>query len=265
MLKIHYVKKIFIGLIAFSLISGSLLINNVYAGKGVKYKEGIVSGGATIEGKVFFKGTPPAHQVIAKDKDSEVCGTGTQVIDPWTLGSNGELLNAVVYIQDIKTGKKWLDTNFHFDQKACGFVPFISVMRNKGKLKVTNLDPIGHNVHAYEYVGKVKLSKLQPGGINMTVINIAQPNQGLTFKKKIKLRRDNQMKLECDIHNFMHGWVLALENPYYSMTKADGSFKIDNVPAGTYKVIAWHPTFGTQEQSVLVKDGTYKMKDFKFN
>ena len=39
MLKIHYVKKIFIGLIAFSLISGSLLINNVYAGKGVKYKE----------------------------------------------------------------------------------------------------------------------------------------------------------------------------------------------------------------------------------
>lgn len=255
-------RKIFIALLALFFIIG-ISSNNAFAGKGVKYKEGSVSGGGSIEGKVVFNGEKPPHMEIVKEKNPEVCGTGVRIIDPWTLGSGGELLDAVVYIQDIKTGKKWTDTNFHFDQKGCGFVPYISVMKNKSKVEVVNLDPIGHNIHTYEYMGKIQLSKLLPGGINLTILNIGQPNQGFTFKKKIKLRRDNQMKMECDIHNFMHGWMLVLENPYYSMTKADGSFKIDNVPAGTYKVIAWHPTFGTQEQKVTVSGGASQSASFE--
>ncbi len=255
-------KKFLLGFLAFFLVTGFLL-NNAFAGKGVKYKEGSVSGGGTIEGKVFFKGEKPPHIEIIKEKNPEVCGTGVRIIDPWTLGSNGELLEAVVYIQDIKTGKKWPTSDFKFDQKGCAFLPYISVMRNKKKVEVVNLDPIGHNIHTYEYMGTVQLSKLLPGGINMTILNIGQPDQGFTFKKKIKLRRDNQMKMECDIHNFMHAWMLVLENPYYSMTKEDGSFKIDNVPAGTYKVIAWHPTFGAQEQSVKVSGGASQSASFE--
>jgi hypothetical protein len=255
-------RKIFVALLALFFFIG-VTANNALAVKGVKYKEGSVSGGGSIEGKVLFKGDKPPHAEIVKEKNPEVCGTGVRIIDPWTLGSGGELLDAVVYIQDIKTGKKWPAPNYKFDQKTCAFSPYISVMRNKKKVEVVNLDPIGHNIHTYEYIGKIALSKLKPGGINMTVLNVGQPDQGFTFKKKIKLRRDNQMKMECDIHNFMHGWMLALENPYYDMTKADGTFKIDNVPAGTYKVIAWHPTFGTHEQKVTVSGGASQSATFE--
>ncbi len=260
-------RKIFISLLALFFIIG-ISTNNAFAdrtdvkaGVKIKYKEGAVSGGGTIEGKVLFKGDKPAHAEIVKEKNPEICGTGVRIIDPWTLGSNGELLDAVVYVADIKTGKKLSNTDFHFDQKGCAFVPYISVMKNKSEVEVVNLDPVGHNIHTYEYRGKIKLSKLD--GTTQTVLNVGQPNKGFTFKKKIRVKKDNQMKMECDIHNFMHGWMMVLANPYFSMTKADGSFKIDNVPAGTYKVVAWHPTFGTQEQKVTVSAGASQSASFE--
>lgn len=262
-------KKVFVGIVALLLIAG-LSANDAFAGKGVKYTEGS-GGGGSIEGTVFAKGTMPPYQEIVIEKNPDICDKpipgsnipGKRIVDPWQVGGNGELHEAVVYIQDIKTGKKWPTNSFKMDQKACSFQPYIDVMRNKKELEVVNLDPIGHNIHTYQYIGTIKKNKLEPGGINMTILNIGQPDQGFTFKKKIKLRKDNQMKLECDIHNFMHGWRLVLENPYYSETNEDGSFKIDGIPAGTYKVIAWHPTFGVQEQSITVSDGAASKASFE--
>ena len=260
-------RKMFIVLLALFLMVGFSANNaladrtDVKKGVKIKYKEGSVSGGGAIAGKVVFKGAKPAHSEIVKEKNPEVCGTGVRIIDPWTLGSGGELLDAVVYIADIKSGKAWSNTKFHFDQKGCAFVPYISVLKNKAKVEVVNLDPVGHNIHTYEYRGKIQLSKLD--GTTQTILNVGQPDQGFTFAKKIRVKKDPQMKMECDIHNFMHGWMMVLSNPYFSMTKADGSFKIDNVPAGTYKVVAWHPTFGTQEQKVTVSDGGSQSASFE--
>lgn len=243
-------KKIVSLFIAVFLMS--LPLNEVFAAsfKGVKYKEG--SGGSgSITGTVIATSTPPKMTEIVKEKNPEVCGTGIRVIDPYTIGGSGELKEAVVYIQDITSGKKWPTNDFKFDQKGCAFLPFISVMRNKKKVEVQNLDPVGHNIHTYEMVGD--LFKGKP--IKMTVLNIGQPDQGFTFKKKIKLRRDNQMKMECDIHNFMHGWMLVLENPYYQIVSEDGKYKLDGVPDGKYKVVAWHPSFGRTVQTVTVSGG----------
>ena len=47
-------------------------------------------------------------------------------------------------------------------------------------------------------------------------------------------------------------------NPYYSITGADGSFKIEGIPAGKYKVVAWHPYAGEVSAEVTIGDGEAK-------
>jgi plastocyanin len=45
----------------------------------------------------------------------------------------------------------------------------------------------------------------------------------------------------CRIHPEMEGYVVVLQNPFYAVTGADGRFKIDNVPPGSYSLGVWHP------------------------
>ncbi len=46
--------------------------------------------------------------------------------------------------------------------------------------------------------------------------------------------------VECDIHPWMNSWIWVSDNPYVAVTKADGSYSIGGLPAGTYNVIMWH-------------------------
>ena len=52
-------------------------------------------------------------------------------------------------------------------------------------------------------------------------------------------------------------------NPYYSITSADGSFKLGQVPAGKYKVTAWHPYVGQVTAEVTVSAGADAAANFE--
>ncbi|MBI4471192.1 MAG: carboxypeptidase regulatory-like domain-containing protein, partial [Acidobacteria bacterium] len=71
---------------------------------------------------------------------------------------------------------------------------------------------------------------------------------GIKFKKSTA----KVIKLECDQHNHMQNWFYRIENPYYAFSGPDGTFKIDQIPPGTYKLIAWHPILGEQEQEITI-------------
>ncbi len=52
-------------------------------------------------------------------------------------------------------------------------------------------------------------------------------------------------------------------NPYYSISGKDGSFKIDNIPAGKYKVTAWHPYVGEVTKEVTVAGGADTKQNYE--
>jgi hypothetical protein len=60
----------------------------------------------------------------------------------------------------------------------------------------------------------------------------------------------------------MHCVVLVMENPYFSMTGADGRYFITNVPPGTYKLKAWHERMPADEQVVVVPTNGVVQADF---
>ena len=53
----------------------------------------------------------------------------------------------------------------------------------------------------------------------------------------------------------MSGWIVVADDSFVVVTDETGSFKVPNVPPGTYKLEVWHEKFGTQSKEVTVKAG----------
>ncbi|MDB6126502.1 MAG: hypothetical protein JWM35_398, partial [Verrucomicrobia bacterium] len=67
----------------------------------------------------------------------------------------------------------------------------------------------------------------------------------------------------CSIHTRMHCVILVVPNPFFTTADAKGRFVIQNVPAGTYHLRAWHERLPSQVQDVTVPaEGEVKV-DFK--
>jgi len=49
--------------------------------------------------------------------------------------------------------------------------------------------------------------------------------------------------------------VKILDNGYYTITGKTGEFKIENVPAGEYPIVAWLPSGDEARGTVTVKAG----------
>jgi len=218
-----------------------------------------VSDGGAISGMVSFSGKVPKPRKKSVDKDTEVCGGGTRTYNEVNVGSGGGLAKAVVFITKIKSGKAWpaeMNNGFEVVQEKCRFVPKSFVVRRGDKLHVKNRDGVTHNVHAYEAKGKTRI----------TMFNSGQ-KAGAEFDKKIKMRRrgSHGLKLECDLHPFMHQWLFVADNPYYVVTGDDGEFSINDIPPGKYSIMAWHPVLGEKKQKVKLATDTTTKLAFEFS
>jgi plastocyanin len=198
------------------------------------YTGGDVKDGGTISGTVKFAGTAPVPKKLEVSKDKEACkGAKT---DQSLVVSGGNLVNAVVSITDIKTGKKIDAKKVTLDQKECEYHPHVLAFPVGTTVEINNPDGILHNIHSY--------SKVNPP------FNMAQPK----FKKtlEVKIEKPEAISVKCDVHGWMSGWLVATENPYVAVTDNSGSFKLTDVPAGTYNVEVWHETLGKTSQKVTV-------------
>ena len=56
--------------------------------------------------------------------------------------------------------------------------------------------------------------------------------------------------------------VLVLENPFFASTDKKGKYQIQNVPAGTYKLKAWHERLPSLTKEITVTDDGELKVDF---
>lgn len=265
------------GAIVF-ILALNLSTMDVFAGK-PKYIEEEVSSGGSISGTVKYKGPPKDVRIdLMKEKNGETCSKHPEAkdgvrFDRKILSPDGWLQNAVVFIENIEHGKTWGAsdggteggesgfTRFHF--KNCGISPPITVVRKTGKgektgnLTVTTHDGgVLHNPIGYLVSGasrKVLFNK----PLSSEVL-VADATKSL---KRFK-RKDKHFFLQCGQHNYMEAEARIVWNPYFFITDANGSFQLDEVPAGKYKVTAWHPYAGEHTQEIVVSEGTETIANF---
>ncbi len=216
-----------------AIVSAAMMSASVQA-----YEAGSVTGGGTIDGTVVYRGDVPTRTIIPT-KDVEVCGAPRE--EPVIrVGSGQGVESAVVYLADVAKGKAWPASAAkpQIDNVKCRFVPEVQVIR-AGPLDVVNSDPMLHNTHGY--YGK------------RTAFNLALPNKDQRIP--VELPRPGTVRIDCDAHGWMEGWIQAVDNPYYAVTGADGKFSITDVPPGNYKLVTMQPFIGPMEQQVTVAGG----------
>ena len=202
------------------------------------YDAGAVSSGGSISGTVKFAGTAPEPKPIEVTKDAAVCDKTPKFEESLVVGEGNGLKNVVVSITNISSGKEFGDA-MALDQKECVYTPHITLTQVGAELAILNNDGILHNIHSY--------SEANPA------FNQAQPK----FRKKLKKTFDQPevVRVECDAHGWMKGWIVVMEHPYYAVSDGSGAFTLTDVPAGEYEVKFWHETLGEAMQNVTVEAG----------
>jgi plastocyanin len=80
--------------------------------------------------------------------------------------------------------------------------------------------------------------------------------------KRVTFDKAGRVDVFCSIHSAMSCTVLVLENPFFAATDERGKYIIANVPAGTYKLKAWHKRLPPQTLDVVVPDSGDVKADF---
>lgn len=220
------------------------------------YQEVAVGNGGTITGKVSFTGKVPEPQHFQVFVDPNVCGKEQAFA---FVRVNGDALqNVVVVLEGVTQGKPFATQSTELVAKNCVYLPYVTILSKKDAggpaLKILNTDTVMHIYHAYEVVRATRRH----------LSAVALPGTASGLLDKLEVRKGNVIKIECDLHNFMHSWARIVETPYFVVVGEDGSFKIEDIPPGRYKLVAWHPTLGEQKQEVNIGSKGMTTADFTF-
>lgn len=215
----------------------TLIAAGLFALPAQAYDEMSVSDGGTITGKVVYSGPVPTRMIVVT-KDQEVCG-GIREEPQIIVGADKGTQDVFVQLVNVEKGKAWgamAAKKPVLDNVKCRFEPHVQAIR-AGAIDIINSDPVLHNTHGY--YGK------------RTAFNVALPNKDQRIEAE--LRRAGQVRVDCDAHGWMEGWIYVVDNPYYAITAADGTFTIGEIPPGDYKLVATHELTGSVDTTVTVK------------
>lgn len=202
----------------------------------------------TLKGRLVVDGAVPEPAAVNVNKDTEYCGQHTLVDETIVPGKNGGLPNAFVYLYTkrgqtvpIHPDLEEASETVVLDNKGCRFEPHALLVRTSQPFEVHNSDPgIGHNTNA---------QLLSNPAFNQTVSNDAPLK--VTFEKS----EAYPANVSCNVHPWMKAHLLIRDNPYMAVTGEDGSFEIDNIPAGPHEFIFWHESVGNLKNVALGSEG----------
>jgi len=222
------------------------------------YQDISVRDGGMLTGTVKLKGKKPAPRAfdLAKYYDHIYCGrisngSGWRLLPEFTIGEDRGVKEALIMLTGITRGKPFAVKGPGVEAINCQFKPYVTIVRDQGKIEVVNMDPVAHDIQAFE------TSESEPWR-EMFVMSLPMnpgypPNAGVQAEyhkhlsgepmvRMVQLTKGHRVfVMQCGVHEYMESWGFAVDNPYYALSDQAGRFEIDNIPPGDYKLVAWHP------------------------
>jgi plastocyanin len=154
---------------------------------------------------------------------------------------------SVVYLESAPRGafEQVEPSRAVMDQRNETFVPHVLAVTAGTVVDFPNSDRIYHNVFSLSKGARFDLGRYEAG-----------------HSKSVRFDRPGVVRVFCEIHSHMNAFILVFGHPFYAMTDSEGRYRIDNVPPGTYSVVAWNEGAPSDPRQVTVPDGAATEIDF---
>ena len=190
----------------------------------------VVTVGGTVEGQVSVE-TRPTRRL-----GSAGAYPGRTVTVASAAGGS-ELANVVVFV-DLSTSIAAPPSQATVRQTNEVFVPRVTPVTVGTTIDFPNDDGIFHNVFSLSRGATFDLGRYPRG-----------ESKGRRFDSP------GIVKVFCHLHSHMTALVRVFSHPYFTQPDAAGRFALPRVPAGRYRVVAWHERVGEVAHEALVADG----------
>ena len=192
------------------------------------FTSNLISG--SLSGRVNFDGKGPPKKTLKMGADP-VCGASHKnppYRQSFIMNDEGYLKNVIVYLTDVTYKGEVSKEQAILDQVGCMYEPHVQGMMLGQELLIKNSDATLHNIHGLPTIN--------------SEFNFAMPK--VVKEKVIKIdKAEHAIYVKCDVHPWMKSYISVFNHPYFAVTDENGNYKIDNIPPGNYKVVAWQEKF----------------------
>lgn len=183
--------------------------------------------------------TPPtgSTSTSAPPSTASARGSGERVgvVSGRVEGRGGPIKDAYVYIDGVK-GAAAHGHTVEIKQKDKQFWPQTAVVQRGTSVVFPNLDAVFHNVFSTSGRNSFDLGSYRSGDTPRSVV----------------LTTPGIVEVYCNIHSKMNASILVVPGPLYAKVGPDGSYRIENVPVGARRIVAWSPNAKPTQQKVEV-------------
>jgi len=151
----------------------------------------------------------------------------------------------IVYVKQIEGAVPSTEAESTLSQVDVQFKPQVLVVQVGSTVHFPNLDKVWHNVFS-----------LSPGN----AFDLGLYRGGTS--QSIQMKAPGEVRVYCNIHPQMQATILVLQNKAFAEVRPDGTYVIENVPAGNYQLVAWERTHAPITRDILVVDGKASNMDF---
>jgi plastocyanin len=166
---------------------------------------------------------------------------GTVTLPP----DSGSVTNVVVYIEG--TVGTPTASKATIDQKNMTFIPHVLPVVVGSTVEFQNNDDVMHNVFSNSPTQQFDLGMFGHGET-----------------RRVTVDKPGVVELRCNVHPTMHAYIVVLTNNYFATPDERGNYQITGLPAGRYKLRAWHESLPAIETWANLEDATLRAIDLKF-
>jgi polysaccharide lyase family 4-like protein len=192
----------------------------------------------SIRGVVRLDGDAPSDSLIVTSVDQEFCGPAMP--DSSIIRTGDSLANVVVWLADVREGKPLpVERRTEIVNSGCRFEPRVQAVVAGTTVNVRNDDRLPH------------LTRFSSAGTNDTLARIPLTDDGQVVPNEHVAANAGLVAATCERHPWSHGYIAVFAGPYFAVTDVRGSFRLDSVPPGKYRLMAWHERGTRQLQETV--------------